>query len=52
MPVINVSTPAIWKAQAAAAAGVATIWIAGVLTLITGIDYFRKALPFLTPKEG
>ncbi|MSU91319.1 CDP-diacylglycerol--glycerol-3-phosphate 3-phosphatidyltransferase [Rhodobacteraceae bacterium 2CG4] len=43
---------ALWISQAASAAGVATIWIAGVLTLITGIDYFRKALPFLTPKEG
>ena len=27
--------------------GVVLLWIAGVLTLITGVDYFRKALPFL-----
>ena len=27
--------------------GVALLWVAGVLTLITGIDYFRKALPHL-----
>jgi cardiolipin synthase (CMP-forming) len=27
--------------------GIVTLWIAGVLTLITGWDYFRKALPFL-----
>jgi len=32
--------------------GLALIWIAAILTLITGWDYFRKALPFLrdTPK--
>ncbi len=27
--------------------GVALLWVAGALTLITGIDYFRKALPHL-----
>lgn len=27
--------------------GIILIWAAGVLTLITGIDYFRKAMPFL-----
>ena len=27
--------------------GVALLWVAGVLTLITGVDYFRKALPYL-----
>jgi CDP-diacylglycerol--glycerol-3-phosphate 3-phosphatidyltransferase len=27
--------------------GVALLWVAGVLTLITGVDYFRKALPHL-----
>ncbi|RVV98340.1 CDP-diacylglycerol--glycerol-3-phosphate 3-phosphatidyltransferase [Mesobaculum littorinae] len=27
--------------------GIILLWIAGVLTLITGWDYFRKALPFL-----
>ncbi len=30
--------------------GVVLLWIAGVLTLLTGADYFRKALPFL--KQG
>ncbi|MFK7939275.1 MAG: CDP-diacylglycerol--glycerol-3-phosphate 3-phosphatidyltransferase [Roseovarius sp.] len=30
--------------------GLWLLWIAGLLTLITGIDYFRKALPHL--KEG
>ena len=28
-------------------AGLVLIWIAAVLTLITGVDYFRKAAPFL-----
>ncbi len=28
-------------------AGVGLLWIAGLLTIITGGDYFRKALPFL-----
>jgi len=27
--------------------GVILLWIASLLTLITGIDYFRKALPHL-----
>lgn len=30
--------------------GIALLWIAGILTLITGWDYFKKSLPFL--KEG
>lgn len=28
-------------------AGLLLIWLAGLLTLVTGADYFRKALPFL-----
>jgi CDP-diacylglycerol--glycerol-3-phosphate 3-phosphatidyltransferase len=28
-------------------AGVGLLWIAGALTLITGIDYLRKAMPYL-----
>ncbi|MEZ5777345.1 MAG: CDP-diacylglycerol--glycerol-3-phosphate 3-phosphatidyltransferase [Paracoccaceae bacterium] len=28
-------------------AGLALIWVAAVLTFLTGYDYFRKALPFL-----
>lgn len=35
--------PAGW----ATVAGVWILWIAGALTLVTGWDYFRKALPFL-----
>ena len=27
--------------------GVALIWLAALLTVITGYDYFRKALPYL-----
>ena len=27
--------------------GIILLWIAAVLTLVTGIDYFRKALPYL-----
>jgi CDP-diacylglycerol--glycerol-3-phosphate 3-phosphatidyltransferase len=27
--------------------GLALIWVAAILTLITGWDYFRKAMPFL-----
>ena len=27
--------------------GVALLWLAGVLTLVTGVDYFRKAMPHL-----
>lgn len=27
--------------------GVVLLWIAGILTLITGLDYLRKAMPFL-----
>ncbi|MCB1339219.1 MAG: CDP-alcohol phosphatidyltransferase family protein, partial [Maritimibacter sp.] len=30
--------------------GIVLLWIAGALTIYTGWDYFRKALPFL--KEG
>ena len=27
--------------------GIILLWIAGILTLVTGFDYFRKALPYL-----
>ncbi len=39
-----------WKEFGAAAswwAGIALLWAAAALTLITGWDYFRKSLPFL-----
>ncbi len=31
--------------------GVGLLWVAGVLTLITGWDYFAKALPYLKAPE-
>ncbi len=34
--------------------GIALLWIAGLLTIVTGWDYFRKAMPFLReePENG
>lgn len=32
--------------------GIALLWIAAVLTLVTGFDYFRKCLPFLKKEDG
>jgi cardiolipin synthase (CMP-forming) len=31
--------------------GLALIWVAAALTLVTGLDYYRKALPFLRDKK-
>ena len=36
-----------WSAPAATALGTGLIWVAALLTLVTGIDYFIKALPHL-----
>ena len=33
-------------------AGLALIWVAALLTALTGWDYFRKALPFLRDETG
>ncbi len=33
-------------------AGLALIWVAALLTAVTGWDYFRKALPFLRDEKG
>jgi len=44
-----------WADGAAGAAttlGLVLIWIAAALTLISGVDYFRKALPFLKEDRG
>ena len=38
-----VYTGAVWTSQA----GLVLLWIAALLTLVTGFDYFRKAAPFL-----
>ncbi len=37
--------------QASWYSGVALLWVAGVLTIVTGLDYFYKALPFLRDKH-
>ena len=31
--------------------GIALLWIAGALTVVTGWDYFRKAMPFLKEEQ-
>ena len=39
-----------WKlvgAEWAGRVGLWLLWLAAALTLITGVDYFRKAMPFL-----
>ena len=36
-----------WAAEAATAVGLVLIWAAAVLTAITGVDYYIKALPYL-----
>ncbi|MFK5996864.1 MAG: CDP-diacylglycerol--glycerol-3-phosphate 3-phosphatidyltransferase [Rhodobacterales bacterium] len=37
-----------WYAEAASwSLGVFLLWVAAILTFVTGLDYFRKALPFL-----
>lgn len=51
--VISDEVGLVWLQQAYAItgwAGLALLWVAAVLTLITGVDYFRKSLPFL--REG
>ena len=32
--------------------GIALLWVAGTLTLITGVDYYLKAVPFLRDTEA
>ena len=36
-----------WSAPAATAVGIGLIWLAAARTLVTGVDYFLKALPHL-----
>jgi CDP-diacylglycerol--glycerol-3-phosphate 3-phosphatidyltransferase len=39
-----------WRAGLATGAfwiGIALLWLAAVLTFLTGLDYFRKAMPYL-----
>lgn len=40
-----------WAEWALGHAGLALIWIAGLLTVMTGFDYLRKALPFLKDRQ-
>jgi CDP-diacylglycerol--glycerol-3-phosphate 3-phosphatidyltransferase len=45
---IYYSTAGEWSAWI----GIALLWFAGVLTVITGWDYFRKAMPFLKEENA
>jgi CDP-diacylglycerol--glycerol-3-phosphate 3-phosphatidyltransferase len=40
-----------WASWALANAGLLLIWIAGALTLMTGLDYLIKAMPFLRDRK-
>lgn len=40
-----------WVEWVLANAGLVLIWIAGLLTLMTGFDYLMKALPFLRDRQ-
>ncbi|MEM8787686.1 MAG: CDP-diacylglycerol--glycerol-3-phosphate 3-phosphatidyltransferase [Pseudomonadota bacterium] len=40
----------LWRYDAARIVGVAALWLAAVLTFITGADYFLKAVPYLRGK--
>lgn len=41
-----------WTSSEATVAGLILIWIAAVLTFITGLDYFLKALPYLKESKN
>lgn len=47
----GVVPPDLSAAGLATIAGLALIWVAAVLTLVTGLDYFRKALPYLRDEK-
>jgi cardiolipin synthase len=43
-----------WKlagAQWSGQVGLLLLWVAAALTLITGIDYFRKSIPYLKDND-
>ena len=48
---INLLQVATWGGEMVWMFGLILIWIAAALTLITGWDYFRKALPYLGESE-
>ena len=41
-----------WLTDITGMAGLVLLWVAGLLTLMTGWDYFAKSLPFLQPEPG
>jgi CDP-diacylglycerol--glycerol-3-phosphate 3-phosphatidyltransferase len=41
------STWIYWEAYALWILGVLFLWLASLLTLVSGIDYFRKSIPYL-----
>ncbi|MEO0386886.1 MAG: CDP-diacylglycerol--glycerol-3-phosphate 3-phosphatidyltransferase [Pseudomonadota bacterium] len=43
---------AIWRYQATVYAATGLIWLAALLTCVTGADYFLKALPYLGKDRG
>jgi cardiolipin synthase len=40
-----------WAGWTLEGVGLVLIWVAGALTLMTGIDYLRKAMPFLRDRK-
>lgn len=40
-----------WAAWSLGSAGLILIWLAGALTVMTGYDYFMKAMPFLRDRK-
>jgi CDP-diacylglycerol--glycerol-3-phosphate 3-phosphatidyltransferase len=40
-----------WLAWTLGAAGLVLIWVAGLLTVMTGYDYLMKAMPFLRDRQ-
>ena len=41
----------IWWFKMLEIIGIVLIWLAAILTVITGVDYFRKSLPYLQEEE-
>ena len=44
----------VWKYNGMLASwwsGITMLWVAGVLTVLTGWDYFRKGMPYIREKE-
>ncbi len=43
--------PTVWRFANTQLVSVILIWLAALLTVVTGIDYFRKSLPFLKEEK-